>query len=62
MRTVGDQCPASLAAKVEQRDPLGNIAMMIFKNVLSNGIAVRLQEPNDDETPSLAAHSLAAHS
>ena len=54
--------PRSLAAKVEQRDPLGNIAMMIFKNVRSNGIAVRLQEPNDDETPSLAAHSLAAHS
>jgi len=53
----------SLAGKVERRDPLGNIAMMIFKNLLSNGMAVRLQELNnedDSETPSLAAHSLVA--
>jgi len=57
--------PTSLAAKVERRDPVGNIGMMILKNALSNGIAVRLQEINDEddsETPSLAAHSLVAPS
>ena len=55
----------SLAAKVERRDPLGNIPMMILKNVLSNAIAVRLQELNNEDdsgTPSLAAHSLIAPS
>jgi len=56
---------SSLTAKVERRDPLGNIAMMILKNLLSNGIAVRLQELNNEDnsrTLSPAAHSLIAPS